>query len=207
MKTDSSSTSSPLSTTERAKLALKRTVFAPWRKYGASLMAVLFAIAITVAILAFRQQLRALAGLGYLGVFLISILGNATIILPVPSLALVFAGGSVLNPLLVGVIAGLGEPLGELTGYVAGYGGSVAIEDGARFERIKRWMERRGFLTLFVLSAIPNPVFDLAGIAAGVLRFPITKFLVACWLGKTLKTVTIAYLGSLSIELLSPWLG
>jgi len=67
-------------------------------------------------------------------------------------------------------------------------------------------MERRGFLTLFVLSAIPNPVFDLAGIAAGMVGFPVAKFLLACWLGKTLKGVVVAYLGSLSVDLVEPWL-
>ncbi len=143
---------------------------------------------------------------GYLGVFLISLLGNATVIFPVPSLAVVFAGGSVLNPLLVGLVAGVGEPLGELTGYLAGYGGSAVIENRERFEQIKNWMERRGFITLFVLAAIPNPFFDLAGIAAGMLRFPVTKFLLACWMGKTTKALILAYLGSLSINLLQPWL-
>ena len=76
----------------------------------------------------FGDQLVDLRGYGYLGVFLISLLGNATVILPVPSLAVVFAGGGVLNPLLVGLVAGVGEPLGELTGYLAGYGGSAVID-------------------------------------------------------------------------------
>jgi len=169
--------------------------------------AIIFSLLITATIIAFQGQLRALARYGYVGVFLISALGNATVVLPVPSLAVVFAGGGVLNPLLVGLIAGLGEPLGELTGYMAGYGGSAIIEDSARFERIQIEMRRRGFLTLFVLSAIPNPLFDLAGIAAGMLHFPVGRFLLACWLGKTLKALVIAYLGSLSISLLAPWLG
>ncbi len=68
-------------------------------------------------------------------------------------------------------------------------------------------MERRGFVTLFVLSAIPNPVFDMAGIAAGMLRFPVHRFLLACWLGKTLKGVAVAYLGSMSVSWLERLLG
>ena len=169
--------------------------------------AIVFSLCITAAIIAFRGQLRALARYGYVGVFLISVLGNATVVLPVPSLVVVFAGGGVLNPLVVGLIAGVGEPLGELTGYMAGYGGSAIVEDSARFERIQHWMQRRGFLSIFVLSAIPNPLFDLAGIAAGMLHFPLTRFLLACWLGKTLKALAVAYIGSFSIELLAPWLG
>ncbi|HUV95379.1 MAG TPA: VTT domain-containing protein [Anaerolineae bacterium] len=177
-----------------------------WQRHGGQALALTSALGITVAVVVFREQLVALRGLGYAGVFLIVGLGNATVIFPVPSLAVVFAAGSVLNPLLVGLVAGVGEPLGELTGYLAGYGGRAAIRDGARFQRIKLWMERRGFLTLFVLSAIPNPVFDRAGIAAGVVRFPLGRFLLACWLGKTLKGVVVAYLGSLSVDLIEPWL-
>jgi len=177
-----------------------------WQRHSGQVLALASALAITVAIVVFREQLVALRGLGYVGIFLVGILGNATVIFPVPSLAIVFAGGSVLNPLLVGLVSGVGEPLGELTGYLAGYGGSAVVQDGPRFQRIKLWMERRGFLTLFVLSAIPNPVFDLAGIAAGAVRFPVGRFLLACWLGKTLKGVVVAYLGSLSVDLVGSWL-
>lgn len=177
-----------------------------WQRHSGQVLALTSALGITVAVVVFREQLVALRGLGYVGIFLVGILGNATVIFPVPSLAIVFAGGSVLNPLVVGLVSGVGEPLGELTGYLAGYGGSAVVQDGPRFQRIKLWMERRGFLTLFVLSAIPNPVFDLAGIAAGMVGFPVAKFLLACWLGKTLKAMLVAYLGSLSVDLVGPWL-
>jgi uncharacterized membrane protein YdjX (TVP38/TMEM64 family) len=180
-------------------------VLAAWRKYRAHLLALLLSLCITAGVLAFRRQLANLGGYGYLGVFLIAVLGNATVIVPVPSLAATFAAGTFLNPLLVGLVAGLGEPLGELTGYLAGYGGSAVIEDRERAERLRRWMERRGFLTIMVLAAVPNPLFDLAGITAGMLRFPVTKFLLACWLGKTLKALVVAYVGSRFPALIAPW--
>jgi uncharacterized membrane protein YdjX (TVP38/TMEM64 family) len=172
-----------------------------WMRYRTHIAALAFSIIVTVSILVFRNEIVSLSHYGYLGVFVISLLGNATVILPVPSLAVVFAGGGVLNPLLVGLVAGLAEPLGELTGYMAGYGGSAIIKDRQRFEQLKGFMQRRAFITIFVLSAIPNPLFDLAGIAAGALHFPVSKFLLACWLGKTLKAIVIAHLGSLSIGL------
>jgi uncharacterized membrane protein YdjX (TVP38/TMEM64 family) len=178
-----------------------RSVHPLWKRYRSHIAALAFSIIITALILSFRNQLASLSRYGYLGVFIISLLGNATIVIPVPSLAVVFAGGGVLNPLMVGLVAGLGEPIGELTGYVAGYGGSAVIENRERFEQLKDWMHRRGFLTILVLSAIPNPLFDMAGMAAGVLHFPVTKFLLACWLGKTTKAIAIAYLGSLSLGL------
>ena len=180
-----------------------------WRfllKYRAAIVSLGLSLAITVAVIAFRGKLASLRGYGYAGVFLISLLGNATVVLPVPSLAIVFAGGSVLSPLLVGLVAGLGGPIGELTGYLAGYGGGAVLPEGERTAQMRGFMERRGILTIFVLSAIPNPLFDLAGMTAGILRFPVHKFLIACWLGKTLKALLIAYLGSLSLGAFLPGL-
>ncbi|NLD73365.1 MAG: VTT domain-containing protein [Chloroflexi bacterium] len=171
------------------------------------ILAVAASLAITIAIIAFRDQLAALSGYGYLGVFLISLLGNATVVLPVPSLAVVFAGGGVLNPILVGLVAGLGEPLGELTGYLAGYGGSAVVEETSRYGKIQQYMASHGMLTIFVLSAIPNPLFDLAGIVAGMSHMPVWKFLLPCWLGKTIKALAIAHIGSVSIDLFSGLFG
>lgn len=166
------------------------------------LIAVVLAVAITFAIASFRDELARFEQYGYLGVFLISLVGNATVILPAPSLAMVFGMGGVLNPLLVGLVAGVGEALGELTGYMAGYGGRAVIEDWQMYERLEGWMQRNGAATIFVLSAIPNPIFDLAGIAAGVLRFPLAQFLLSCWIGKTIKTITFAFVGAQFMDVL-----
>jgi len=116
--------------------------------------------------------------------------------------------GSALPPLLVGLVAGAGEALGELTGYALGFGGQavIGIENEAAYGRLVAWMERRGGITVFVLSAIPNPFFDLAGIAAGSLRYPVWRFLLFCWLGKTIKTTLVAWAGSKSIGLVEQFL-
>jgi membrane protein YqaA with SNARE-associated domain len=164
-------------------------------------LVVLLVLGISVAIFALREHFASLAAVGYSGIFLVSLLSSATIILPAPSLALVFAMGSALPWLPVGLAAGAGEALGELTGYAAGVGGRAVIEDRKAYERLKAWMEQRGDITIFVLSVIPNPFFDLAGIAAGTLRYPLWRFLLACWLGKTIKTTVVAWAGSQSITL------
>jgi uncharacterized membrane protein YdjX (TVP38/TMEM64 family) len=155
----------------------------------------------------YHDQLATLSAYGYVGIFIISVIGNATVLFPVPSLMAVFAGGTALNPLMVGLVSGVAEPIGELSGYLAGYGGSAVIEDKAAYVRLESWMRRNGYLTIFVLSVIPNPLFDLAGIAAGALRFPVWKFLVACWAGKTIKAVAIAYAGAQSWYLFERFLG
>jgi membrane protein YqaA with SNARE-associated domain len=170
------------------------------------LLALLLVIAATVAGFLWRDRLGRFVAYGYPGIFLISLVANATIILPAPSLALVFALGGVLDPLLVGLAAGLGEALGELTGYLAGYSGRAVIENREIYNRLHGWMSQYGLATIFVLSVFPNPFFDLAGIAAGVLRFPIGYFLLSCWLGKTLKTTAFALAGAHSFFLLGRFL-
>lgn len=178
-----------------------------WKSTVFRLLVVALVVAISVSIFLFRDQFARLASVGYAGIFLVSLLGNATIILPAPSLAMVFAMGSALPPLFVGLAAGLGESLGELTGYAAGYGGRAVIENRDTYERLVRWMQRRGGITILVLSMIPNPFFDIAGIAAGSLRYPLWRFLLFCWLGKTVKTVLVAYAGAYSLNVVQPLLG
>ena len=176
------------------------------REHRTQFVALMLSVVITALVLIFRDEILALRGWGYLGVFLINVLGNATVLLPIPSLAVNFASGSVLNPWLVGLIAGVAEPIGELSGYLAGFGGGMVVEKCRYYERVKDWMSRRGFLTLFILSAIPNPVFDLAGLTAGAMRYPVWKFLLACWLGKTVKATVLALIGAGFFTVFSRWL-
>jgi len=170
------------------------------------LLALLLVIMATVAGVLWRDRLGRFVAYGYPGIFLISLIGNATVILPAPSLALVFALGGVLDPILVGLAAGLGETLGELTGYLAGYSGQAVIENREIYDRLFGWMRKYGLATIFFLSVIPNPFFDLAGIAAGASRFPVGYFILSCWLGKTLKTIVFALAGAHSFFLLGRFL-
>jgi len=177
-----------------------------WPARIARLAAVALVVGISVSIFIFRDQLKDLGAVGYPGVFLVSLLGNATVILPAPSLAIVFAMGGVLSPLYVGLVAGVGEALGEMTGYLAGYGGRAVIENLSAYKRLAVWMKRAGGITVFVLSLIPNPFVDLAGIAAGSLHYPVWRFLLFCWMGKTLKTVLVAWAGAKSFTAIEPFL-
>jgi len=163
------------------------------------LLALLLAVTVTAVLFLFRQRIGEYAGAGYFGVFVVTLLASATVVFPVPGLATVLAMGGILNPLLIGLIAGLGDALGELTGYLAGYAGQEMIENQAVYIRFEKWMKRRGTLTIILLSAIPNPLFDLAGIAAGALRFPVTRFFLSCFLGKSIKDTMVALAGYYSL--------
>ena len=155
----------------------------------------------------FRDRVQELQHYGYTAVFLVGLVSNATIVLPVPGLAVSSVMGGVLNPWIVGIVGGIGQSLGELTGYLAGYSGQTWIDENPTYNRLTRWMRRNGMLTVFVMAVIPNPVFDVGGMAAGALRFPVSRFLVACAAGKVIKNIVFALAGYYGIETLYRLLG
>jgi membrane protein YqaA with SNARE-associated domain len=139
---------------------------------------------------------------GYLGVFLVSLLAATVLFVPIPSIPVVFLMGAILNPFLVGLMSGIGESMGEITGYTAGFSGREALDNKQRYTRIKGWMKRRGTLVLFLFSAIPNLFFKLVGVSAGAIRYPFWKFLLVVFTGKTIKGTAIALLGYWALRML-----
>lgn len=134
---------------------------------------------------------------GYVGVFLMGVIGSASPIWPLPgSWAAFVAAGLGLNPFLIALAAGVGEPIGELSGYTAGYGGQIMINRWKRYDQIMNWMRRHGGPTIFIISAIPNFFIKLATIAAGSLRYPLWRFFIYCWAGKTVKSLGFALAGA-----------
>ena len=132
--------------------------------------------------------------LGYPGVFLLSLLASGGMVFPIPSLAATCgAAGLGLNLFIVGVLAGLGETIGELSGYAIGYGGQSVLQRRRMYARVRGWMDRWGTYVVLILSVIPNPIFDFMGMAAGALRYPIKRFLIVVWIGKTAKGVIVAH--------------
>jgi len=165
-----------------------------------SLLAV---IAITVYIYSIRDHVKEFAQFGYAGIFLIALMANATILLPAPGVAIIYAMGALFNPLWVGLSAGTGGALGELSGYLAGFSGQAVVERTDIYDRFKPWVEKYGGWAILVLSAIPNPFFDVAGIAAGIAKMPIQTFLIFTWIGQLIKMTLFAIAGHYSLEWLA----
>lgn len=165
-----------------------------------------FAIIITVLIFVFKDNFTQLRGFGLMGLFIISIIGNATIILPAPVILTAFVGGAIWSPLIVTFVVALGATIGELTGYMAGYGGQEIVETEVKLEKVRGWMNKHGLWTLFVLAVIPNPLFDLAGIVAGATKIPVYKYFAIVLLGKIVKFGVFAYLGANSINLIDKYI-
>jgi uncharacterized membrane protein YdjX (TVP38/TMEM64 family) len=162
----------------------------------------LTAVAVVSALgsaLYFRDHLQDLERYGYAAVFLVGLISNATLLLPVPGLAVSSVLGGVFNPWIVGLVAGVGQALGELTGYMAGYSGQTWVDEHPRYRRLVLWTQRYGVFGIFLLALFPNPLFDVAGMAAGVLRLPVWKFLLSCAAGKVIKNILFAVAGSYGI--------
>lgn len=164
------------------------------------ILSLLAVVGLSAFIFSIRDQVESFAHYGYPGVFLVALASNATVLLPAPGVAVIFAMGSIFHPLGVGLAAGAGGALGELSGYLAGFSGQAIVERMDLYERIHPWVEKYGTLAIFILAAIPNPFFDLAGVAAGVTKLPLHQFLFACWGGQTIKMTAFAYAGAASLN-------
>ena len=134
---------------------------------------------------------------GYFGIFLVNLVGAASIILPVPAFAFVFFFGGVLNPWLVGFSAAIGAALGELTGYVVGLGGEKLIEKRHKtfLRKYKKWLRREFMFPLVVLFAATPLPDDIVGIACGIFRYDVKKFLMASFIGKLILNLALAFGG------------
>ena len=163
-------------------------------------LALLAVIAITIFVYSIRDRVQEFAAYGYPGVFLIALMANATVFLPAPGVAVVFAMGSIFHPLGVALAAGTGGALGELSGYLAGFSGQAVIENTNIYDRIHPWVVKYGGWAILVLSAVPNPFFDIAGVAAGITKMSLRRFLVACWIGQLIKMAMFAYAGFYSLD-------
>ena len=199
----SKTTESKVGNWVKLKRGLKR-----W-EYWIGVLGLVLTVGIAIAVILYWEDVQALGGYGYIGAFLIGVFGGATYLAPVPMTPVVFVLGTVLKPsfapylgpVFVGAAAGLGETIGALSIYMTGYGGGAALISSkhgkiqAVYSRLLRWMERRGSLVLFILSAVLNPFFYPAALAAGALRFGIKRYFFICWGGKTIKGITVAAAG------------
>jgi membrane protein YqaA with SNARE-associated domain len=126
---------------------------------------------------------------GYASIWFLAFIGAALIFLPVSALAAVCVAVAAadLNPVFVAVTAASAEAIGELTGYLAGMGGKSFFERKRFYLRFKQLFLRYAGLTIVLFSIIPNPLFDIVGVAAGSILYPVRKFLLLVFIGKVVK--------------------
>ena len=172
----------------------------------ARLLAFIVVIGISIYVFSLGAKAEKLAMYGYAGIFLLAFLAYATVLLPAPGIAIIFMMGGTFNPWGVALAAGAGAALGELSGYLVGFSGQAIVEHRDTYEKIVPWMEKNGPLTILILATIPNPLFDVAGVVAGMLKMPLRKFLFWVWIGETIKMWVFAFLGFTWMDHLYEWL-
>jgi membrane protein YqaA with SNARE-associated domain len=145
---------------------------------------------------------------GYLGIFLISLVGASAILFPIPYTIIIFilgglkSGGNwVFEPIWIAVAAGIGAAIGEFTSYLLGFGGRRAI--GEKFKKkmglLAKVFNKFGPVVIFVFALTPLPD-DLLFIPLGVMRYSVIKAFIPALIGKFTMNLVIAYSGRLSIQ-------
>ena len=142
------------------------------------------------------------ANYGYTGAFIVSIFGNFTIFFPVPFVVTIYAFGASLNPLVLGLVCGIGSTVGEFSAYLVGRGGRRVLDDryGERLESAKLLIQEYGVAIIFLFALLPLPD-DLILIPLGMLRYNLRKAMAAMFLGKTLMCTLVAYAGRYSYSI------
>ena len=174
-----------------------------------SILGLLLAVAIVLAVgIIYKRDpeiFTKLQGYGYLGAFIISVVLNATIILPVSNVLLMTAiGVAVPFPWLVGVLGGIAASIGEMTGYLAGRAGRGILANNKIYVRIEGWVKKWGWAAVFFLSIVPF-AFDVVGITAGALRMPVWRFMLACAAGRIIFYTLAIYGAIAGINILPRW--
>ena len=133
--------------------------------------------------------------------FAVEAIANSTIFFPIPGALVTMASAIFLNPIAVGIFAGLGAAVGELTGYLLGFGGRKLIKDKIEFVSIRKLYAKYGLWTIFMFAAIPFP-FDVIGIVCGMLKVPPKIFFALTAGGKITSRLLLAVAGKQVANLL-----
>ena len=142
----------------------------------------------------------------YFGVFAVSVIGTASIIIPVPYTLLIFklsTSPSEWDPLLLTIAGGLGSAIGEMSGYALGYFGRkiVSKERQKKMSYLVKIFDRYGPLAIFAFALTPLPD-DLLYIPLGILKYKFYKAFIPTIIGKFLMVFIIAYFGMTAGEII-----
>ena len=147
----------------------------------------IFIVALSVSIFIFRDKIQEVGNVGYIGLFFLCFLANASVLLPAPGLMIAASCALIMNPWLVAIFASLGSTLGEFVGYAFG---SVSKDLSPKFQKFINKLTskiKNQTLLVFILAALPLPLFDVVGIYSGGTKMNLFKFFVACFFGKLIK--------------------
>jgi membrane protein YqaA with SNARE-associated domain len=185
---------------------------APPRARAAHRRHVVFAVIGVIALIALNAAVylapidyAAFARFAYIGAFVVCFLANALVAIPIPYIPIVaHIGATAESAAIVVALGALGSVLGESVAFLLGRAEQGLVSEHPIYRRIHSVAQREllaGGL-LFLLSVPLNPVFDIAGLAAGAVGVRYRVFFTAVFLGRLVRLAVIVWLGA-TIGLLS----
>ena len=157
--------------------------------------------AVLAALILFGTLLSSdlLEGYGLINIFLAALLSHLTIVARGLFLPAFLSLTQFYNPLVLGVMAGIGGGLGEMVAYYWGLGIKEALtasneEQNKHEDPLPRWAERYGLIVAFLFASLPLPDTPIM-LLAGALRFSPYKLLAVQLVGKSLLYSLGAFVG------------
>jgi membrane protein YqaA with SNARE-associated domain len=145
---------------------------------------------------------------GYLGIFLISLLGSISIFFPIPYTVVIFTIAPLFDPLLVALASGLGSAIGEFSGYLLGLGGRKVISEKRKrqMEALVKIFGKYGPIAIFLFALTPLPD-DLLFIPLGMMHYSFLKAFIPAIIGKICMSLIIAYSAHYAITIIKEIFG
>ncbi len=138
---------------------------------------------------------RTFGGSAYAGVFVLAFVASGAFVLPIPYLPIVARIAATVGPAWVVVlVAAFGSVLGDSTGWYVGRAGKSIVREGKAY----RWVRHvagdpvLAGLLLCALAIPPDPLFDVAGLAAGALGVRYRTFFISVLIGRSLHFALVA---------------
>ncbi len=186
-----------LSHAERPRLAARHKFALAGLFFGSFFIA-------TGVLTAYTDELQEWA---YLGAFIISLVSSATVVLPAPGAAAIMLMARDFDPLILGVVSGIGTGLGSTTAYILGVASRDAIGQN-RFTTLmtRLFNSRLGPVLLFSANLIPFMPGDAVSAIAGAIRYPLLRYLAYMTTASVLKMIGLSLAGAYATDRLLQWL-
>ena len=159
-----------------------------------------FLLAFNIAVYFAPIDYSAFTSFAYLGAFIVTLLANALIIIPIPYVPIVaHIGATAEYPWLVVGLGALGSVLGESVAFAAGRAELGLVSEHPIYRRLHR-VAQRPFLAgvlIFLFAVPPNPIFDVGGLAAGAVGMPYRVFFLAVFAARLIRLAVIVWLGTM----------